>query len=546
MPGGAGPFYLINGSTGDGNGQLQDGGSAPANQTMAGGWTVGTTVAARFSEFLFGTKRATGTFGTTALPSGVTTTATDEFGGSGGWYAGSYPAGNWTIAISVIGSTATMSGTGNLRCRVWAISDPTGFGYDGIKARELTTSTLALSSASNLTTAAAQNTTVTWAAPAITLFGEYLFFQLAWDITVASAGGTAGVVLRQDGTNSKITPTTFVPATYFPVDTVASSFTATNNTIGTLSQAINAGDTIVVYILIDDSTSTISSVTDGTNTYTRVLNAIPGESATLRTSCYVATNVAAAGAGTLTVSFVMSSTTLSEAVAVVYRGPSPTNVGATATGSTTGGVTSTTATTSTSLAVPANSFVCVFATMANGTGQPNPGDGWTPRSNTAANTFVFDQLYTSKSTITPKATQTSAAEWQMLAVVLQPQTSLRAVQAPWASDVFTTTNATPNHSVALDYVVPAGAVGSVQVTAVARNTTTGVGAVIQTTALFANALGTLTVTQLGTPSRSWPASPSRSRSRLRARRSRSASPALSRPTSNGWSMRSTTSIDPAA
>jgi hypothetical protein len=78
--------------------------------------------------------------------------------------------------------------------------------------------------------------------------------------------------------------------------------------------------------------------------------------------------------------------------------------------------------------------------------------------------------------------------------------SKRFIQNPWLSDVFTTTNATPsNGNGTTNYTAPSGVAGYVQVTVVARNTATGVGATIVTGAEFHNIAGVLTVTQLVTP-----------------------------------------------
>ena len=71
--------------------------------------------------------------------------------------------------------------------------------------------------------------------------------------------------------------------------------------------------------------------------------------------------------------------------------------------------------------------------------------------------------------------------------------SQRFVQSPWVTDVFNTTNATPTVSSVTSFVIPSGAVGFVEIRAVLRNTTTGVGAMLYATRPFQNIVGTLTL-----------------------------------------------------
>ena len=151
----------------------------------------------------YGTVKAASTFAAGSNLPGSTTTVNS-------WrtqfpLTGSYPSGNWTFSFSVIGNGATLDGTGNLNLRV----------QRGALQGPPTTSILALtamSSVSNLTTATAQNITLTVSMPAITLQQEYLFFAVAWVITVASTNASSGIVFVQDGVNSIITPQTFTPA----------------------------------------------------------------------------------------------------------------------------------------------------------------------------------------------------------------------------------------------------------------------------------------------------------------------------------------------
>lgn len=195
-------LYLLDAAaSGSSHGSLQDGGTAPSVATTATGWTPGLTASANYSEMLYATKRLATTFATTVLPN--TTPSTTDCWRTQGRYSGRFASGGWSMKMSLIGSTATMSGTGNLRVRVYRSGNPTGTSAVDITGLS---GTVAFTSAANLSTSVAQITTATWnpGLNALDLHDEFLFFQFAWDITVASGSSSAGVVFRQDGTNSLI------------------------------------------------------------------------------------------------------------------------------------------------------------------------------------------------------------------------------------------------------------------------------------------------------------------------------------------------------
>ena len=145
------------------------------------------------------------TFTGTAEPSAAPNT-TDSWR-SESPLTGGFAAGNWTIALSVIASVANASGTGVIRVRIWKSANA-----DGSSATELTTSTVSTSPWGNLTTATAQNLTATVSIPQTNFVNEYLFIQTAIQIDTASASSTAEVRFRIDGTNSRITTSSFSQA----------------------------------------------------------------------------------------------------------------------------------------------------------------------------------------------------------------------------------------------------------------------------------------------------------------------------------------------
>jgi hypothetical protein len=77
--------------------------------------------------------------------------------------------------------------------------------------------------------------------------------------------------------------------------------------------------------------------------------------------------------------------------------------------------------------------------------------------------------------------------------------SVRQIQSPWLSDVFSTAGATPsNGNSTLNYAPPSGSSGYIEVTLVSRSAA-GLGGAVKVGALFTNVAGTVTVTPLGAP-----------------------------------------------
>ena len=210
-------FYIKNAAAGtSSHGSLNINGTQPSTATTSTGWTVGTTAATNYSEMVFNTKNAAGTFGSTALPNTSGQTGSNDCWRSEVPLTMTVASGTWTIAVSVISVTAGASGTGVFEVRVWKSTDATG----NTAATEITSGAVASSTASNLTTGAAQNLTATFNPGSVSLSSQYLFIQLAWKVTGASASSTADVVIRTDATNSTVS----MPAI---------TFTGTNDTPAT-------------------------------------------------------------------------------------------------------------------------------------------------------------------------------------------------------------------------------------------------------------------------------------------------------------------------
>jgi hypothetical protein len=71
--------------------------------------------------------------------------------------------------------------------------------------------------------------------------------------------------------------------------------------------------------------------------------------------------------------------------------------------------------------------------------------------------------------------------------------SVRQVQTPWLTDVFTTTDATPHDSATAAYAPPSGSAGVAEMSVVARNTATGASASAVVTQTYKNVSGTVSL-----------------------------------------------------
>lgn len=187
-------FYVLNTAAASPGyfGQLQDGGTAPTAANATFGYAPGKLAVSNYCQSRLG---ASSTSATTASTSYVST-KTGPTAGTGATnttsgdsfitptpYNGSFVSGNWTFTFNMIATTAGL--TGRLGIRVWASTSNTG-----ASARELTSGEIFAPSATTGTAIATSATalTATWAAPAITLTNEYVFFQLEYQ----EGSGTAG------------------------------------------------------------------------------------------------------------------------------------------------------------------------------------------------------------------------------------------------------------------------------------------------------------------------------------------------------------------
>lgn len=211
---------------------MQEDGTAPADAAFASatGWIVGAIAAGNYSGLRANTERATSTFATTIQPDTeglVTGVAGNAF--RAGPFTGTFAAGDWTLSVILRSVTAAMGAglTGRIRWQLWsgpnadgtgAAPQTTGVGYytftpaGGIQIADVTMYSNTVSGTGN-TTANQAARSLTWAAQALSLSAQYLFFVCAYEIVATGGtGNTRDANFRQNSASVIQTPD-FTPST---------------------------------------------------------------------------------------------------------------------------------------------------------------------------------------------------------------------------------------------------------------------------------------------------------------------------------------------
>jgi hypothetical protein len=187
--------------------QLQDGGDAPQaapaiSVTFPGtGWTVGTTAPTKYARMDSRTERAAANFGASAEPSSGPDSSIGDCHRSILPLAGSFAATAWTISVSVKADTSGGTQDGRVRVRVWKSTSISGSG-----ATEITSGAAVGTTVTNLSTTVAQQSVATFSPGVVTLADQYLFIQIAWEITGAGSSATDDVLLQLGANSSVVTP----------------------------------------------------------------------------------------------------------------------------------------------------------------------------------------------------------------------------------------------------------------------------------------------------------------------------------------------------
>ncbi len=181
-PAGTTLYFLDSTASGSNFGQLQFGGSAPSTATTATGWTVDTVGSSNYALMAYGSERLSSTFSGTAQPAGNPDNSLGDCFRSTSTLSGDFATGVWTIAIPVIAVSAAAGQDGRVRVRLWKSANATG-----TSPTEITSGAVAGTTVTNLTTGAEQVSTVTTGSiTGFSLANEYLFVQVAWEITGAA------------------------------------------------------------------------------------------------------------------------------------------------------------------------------------------------------------------------------------------------------------------------------------------------------------------------------------------------------------------------
>jgi hypothetical protein len=176
--------------------------SPGADATSGIGWVVGTG-ATNHSELQSGSERASSTFTGTTVPDGTLDATLGDAFRTASRYNGSFANANWTFQFTVIGVTQSGAQDGRIRFRLFR-----GSNADGSGATEITGAQQQGGLVTNLSTTQ-QHSSLTFNPGAITLAGEYLFVQVAWERTGAGGMTTTNVRLRFGDTATQVTSSDF-------------------------------------------------------------------------------------------------------------------------------------------------------------------------------------------------------------------------------------------------------------------------------------------------------------------------------------------------
>jgi hypothetical protein len=169
------------------------------------GWTVAKTASGRYSNMAANTKRASGTFTTTLVPTALDNTLKNwiEIDPGG---AGQFAAGDWTVMLRFRGVTIS-SQAGRGRYRI----------FKGTSPATATEITAAVHLGTTITLSATvynlSNATITLGAITVAA-GEKIYVAVAWEITTASGNNSGDVMLTNNTNNTFIQTTNWTqPAT---------------------------------------------------------------------------------------------------------------------------------------------------------------------------------------------------------------------------------------------------------------------------------------------------------------------------------------------
>lgn len=184
---------------------------ADATSSPNVGWTVGTTGAA-ISSFDSGTEKAWAT--QAGQPDGSLDATAGDALRTTNTYTGTFATGTWTLNFAAI--AVTLGGTQDGRILFRLLRSPNA---DGSGATEITSGALTGSTVTNLAASTQQTSSGTTSSiPSFAVNNEYIFCQLAWEITGVGAMSTNDVIMRIGTTATRLVSPTFTAGTATDTD----------------------------------------------------------------------------------------------------------------------------------------------------------------------------------------------------------------------------------------------------------------------------------------------------------------------------------------
>lgn len=179
---------------------------ADATSSPATGWTVALTAATVRSLFDANTLRTWTTDAGQPDGTPVTTAGAGDCLRTTIPYSGIVGAGTWTFNFANVAALST-GGGGRIYC--WLLKGPNA---DGSGATNITTAAQTGSTLTLNTTAQQTSTLTTASIGSFVLAGEYIFCQMAWEITTVAAMNTQSITMRVGTTATRLTTAaTFTP-----------------------------------------------------------------------------------------------------------------------------------------------------------------------------------------------------------------------------------------------------------------------------------------------------------------------------------------------
>ncbi len=177
-------------ASGSNAGTLQQ--TVPPASTSTTGWTVGTQLASPYACQVYNTEIGGAQFTATPKPDVPPVNSAEDswrFGPS----TGTFSLGTWYSSISVIAVTSGGDQDGRLRARLWRSPNPTG-----TPATEITASSGVMvgTTVTNLSTTVAQSSSASARIAAFFISNEYIFYQVAWEITGVGGAADRDVLVR--------------------------------------------------------------------------------------------------------------------------------------------------------------------------------------------------------------------------------------------------------------------------------------------------------------------------------------------------------------